>query len=308
MIGLTELKKALQSRVAGADLTSEFGYALNPKNKNLTLTIRRKGIVGNMQTDASAFESWAIVLKYYLHDLIDTVTIDWECDIDIANKEEGYLHYNRFIYRLIKFVQTYDWAFAAKAIPSIPSTLLCNAPSPSAAELSDHSVGSEGWIECKYVDDNKKDYDYMNHQFPVGLFDNAVGKDNAFATGKKSAIDIWAIKDNDFYLFELKKPDNRPLGIISETMFYTNVIHDLLSHKIQYDATNTASKRAYKNNYRDFKTFYDAYASGSINNIHAILLADNLHTLITSDLLDFINQSPVWKYHRIAFSAQKVCI
>lgn len=54
-----------------------------------------------MQEDEAAFESWAIALKYYLKEHIDTITIDWERDF--TNGEGGILHYHRFVYRLAKF-------------------------------------------------------------------------------------------------------------------------------------------------------------------------------------------------------------
>ena len=46
------------------------------------------------------------------------------------------------------------------------------------------------------------------------------------------SIDIWAIDGDMLKIFELKRPKNNPLGIISELMFYTNVVNDLLSHNI----------------------------------------------------------------------------
>ena len=70
-----------------------------------------------MQEDEAAFESWAIALKYYLKEHIDTITIDWERDF--TNGEGGILHYHRFVYRLAKFVQTYFWARSEKPIPAL---------------------------------------------------------------------------------------------------------------------------------------------------------------------------------------------
>ena len=74
----------------------------------------------NMQEDESAFESWALVLKYYSKDKIETVIIDWE---DIPAKEkDGTYHYNRFVYRLAKFSQSYDWVELAKPLPQMPTS------------------------------------------------------------------------------------------------------------------------------------------------------------------------------------------
>lgn len=131
-------------------------------------------------------------------------------------------------------------------------------------------------------------------------------QDTHYSPGNKSAIDIWAIKNDALYLFELKKPGNKPLGIISEIMYYTNVVNDLLSHRINYERLeeSTNIKKAVQKNYRNFKVFYEAYMNGSIRSINSILLAREIHPLITEGLLDFVNESPRWKYLNIRFSSR----
>ena len=56
------------------DIPKGYTYHLD-KRDNLTLKVLEKGLKANMQDNESAFESWAIVLKFYLKD-IKTVTID----------------------------------------------------------------------------------------------------------------------------------------------------------------------------------------------------------------------------------------
>ncbi|MBR3566819.1 MAG: hypothetical protein IKN94_00925 [Salinivirgaceae bacterium] len=287
-----DLESKLRKQCSSAKLPTHYDY--NVVGKNLTLKVSDSGLKANMQTDDGAFESWALILKFYLSDIIDTVTIDWE---DITKKTG---HFNRFVYRLAKFVQTYDWAKSAKPIPDIPTILVCNCPNGEAAPKEKHEKGSEGWIECEFVEKEKVNYDIINHQFPVGLFKNTVKKSESFTTRGKSAIDIWAAKDNQFYIFELKKDDNISAGIISELMFYTNVVNDLFSHRIQYESDN--AKKAIKENYRGFGDFYKLYNSGTVKTINAVLLAEELHPLITKELISFINNSARYKYNHIVFS------
>lgn len=281
-----------------ADITSALGYQYDKKNKNLTLIVKVRGIKANMQDDEAAFDSWAIALKFYLKDAIKTIHIDWERDI--CKEEDGYLHYNRFVYRLTKFVQTYSWAFSAKPIPTIPTLLYCNIGKDEAADIKDHVIGSEGWLECKYVMEHSCEYDVMNHQFPVGIFDGKVSRSTHYTTGGKSAIDIWAIKNECLTVFELKKSDNKPLGIISELMFYTNILDDIMTHRIMYEPSKS-TKYAVDHDVRGFSKFHEAYANGTIKRIEAVFLADNLHSLIDKSLIAFINDSPRWKYKNISF-------
>ena len=292
------IKELLTKVMPNADIPSSYGYIYDKKIKNLTLLVKIKGLKANMQDDEASFDSWAIALKYHLREYIETITIDWERDF--SNGEDGILHYNRFVYRLAKFVQTYSWAHSAKPIPVIPTTLYCNIGREKAASIDKHSPESEGWLECKYVMDHSMEYDVINHQFPVGIFHEKVSRTTHYTTGGKSAIDIWAIKNDCLSIFELKEPKNKPLGIISELMFYTNILDDILSHRIMYEESKNV-EYAVKHDIRGFKKFHEAYEKGTINKIESIFLANNLHPLLSDGLIDFINDSPRWKYKNISY-------
>ena len=298
------LKSMLNQKVDASDLPQDYEYKYEKQTKNLVITLLTKGLTANMQDNGSAFESWAIILKFYLNDAIDTVTIDWK---ELPHDDKNNFHFNRFVYRLSLFIQTYEWACSANPVPAIPSVLVCNYPNGGAAEAKEHSVGSEGWIECKYVEKYSCNYDVMNHQLPVGIFYDKVSRDTHYTTGQKSAIDIWAIKNNELYIFELKKADNRVLGVISELMFYTNILHDIMSHRIQYQS-DAKLNNSVRNNYRGFGELYRSYICGNIQKINAIILADKTHPLISPSLLDFINNSARLKYCRINYSMKKVGI
>ena len=280
------------------DIPSSYRYIYDKEIKNLTLFVKIKGLKANMQFDEAAFESWAIAFKYYLKEYIETITIDWERDF--SNGEDGFLHYNRFVYRLAKFVQTYSWARSAKTIPAIPTMLYCNVGTKEAASADKHPQGDEGWLECKYVEEHSMDYDVINHQFPVGIFHEKVSRTTHYTTGHKSAIDIWAIKNDCLSIFELKESKNKRLGIISELMFYTNILDDILSHRIMYEESKNV-EFAVKHDIRGFKKFHEAYEKGTINKIESIFLANNLHPLLSDGLIDFINDSPRWKYKNISY-------
>lgn len=308
-----ELLKKLQesSKNKQVRFPRDIDFALD--KQKLTIKLHASELVNNMQTDSASFEGWAIVLKYYISE-ISQVVIDWENakprKLKNGNASAEQLHYNRFLFRLAKFVETYHWASVkpGKNIPIIPKGLLCNYPTSEPKSIDEHvkkmkelnkkNLNDEYYLECDYVIRKKDEYDIMNHQLPVGLFVNKVSarEGNAYTTGRKGAIDIWAIKDSTFYIFELKKPDNKKLGIISELMFYTNVVAGLLSHEITYDVDKVDE------NYRGFLDLYNAYKNNSIKKINAVMLADNLHPLINDKLIDFINDSNRWKELNICFS------
>jgi len=292
---LEKIKKAGVTKISV--LPSDYDYSLS--KKTLTLKLTKKGVCENMQTDCSAFESWAFALKHYCSMFVDNVVIDWD-EPDAINNQ----HYNRFIYRLTRFVQNYDWATTNKPIPPMPSLLYCNAPNGEAVPKEKRKIGSEGWIECEFVEKNEKTYDVIDHQLPMGLFDGVVSETTHYTPGQHCDIDIWAIDGDTLKIFELKEPKNNPLGIISELMFYTNVVNDLLSHNILI--SEEKAKSAVKNHYRSFDKFYEAYTGKrKINQIKAVFLADELHPLITEDILKLINDSVRLKRFKITFETAK---
>lgn len=277
------------------------------KDNTLYIKLLASEIVQNMQTDAAAFEAWALVLKYFLPNLVHNVVIDWEPVkpkvLKNGNASAEMLHYNRFQYRLTKFLETYSWVSISEGLilNPIPNNLICNCPKDEATDNEKRSTrGDEYDLECRFVKENEHYYEFMNHQLPVGLFVNKISskENNAYTTGKKGAIDIWAIKDETLFIFELKKPNNKKMGIISELMFYTNILSGIVNKEIKYEDCIE------KENYRGFNDLYSAIEKDTIREIKAIMLADNIHPLITEGFIEFINNSSRWESLNVHFSHQ----
>lgn len=277
-------------------LPSEYDYSLH--DRTLTLKLSAKGIQDNMQANSAAFESWAFVLKCYCSSFVNDVVIDWE------NPEKESEHFNRFIYRLTRFVQSYDWVTPGKHIPAMPSIICSSAPSSKTITKEECTFGSEDWYECVFVERNIANYDIIDHQLPVGLFDGKASDYSPFTPAGNSQIDIWALKGEDFSVFELKTPINKPLGIISELMFYTNVICDWIHHSIMIDENK--AKDAIENKLRGFDKFYEIYSgTRSVSKIHAVFLAENFHPLLNEDVLKLINDSTRLKRFNITYEIAK---
>lgn len=289
----TELASLLRKKISSARLPEKMDFKL--ENKCLTITLQEEGLKSNMQENSAAFESWAVALKYHLADEIAEVVIDWQKPEEMDAKQEQL--YNRFLYRITKFTETYPWAKAAKPIEKLPSALVCNFPKKEASPLSAYKEGREGWLECKYVEKNK--FKVMARQLPVGLFTGEVSEETRFTTD--GALDIWAAKEDEIFLFELKKEGNKPLGIISELMFYAHAVSDIMRHKIEYKSTPELEKSKSKQ-YREFGKFYELYENQSVKKLHAVFLVDERHPLITSGLIDFINDSECFHKLGIRFS------
>jgi hypothetical protein len=108
----------------------------NLVSNSLTIEISTKAIFSNMQTDASAFEAWALVLKTNISNIND-VYFKWEEPQLHFTSPNNRQHYQRFLYRMEKFTSCYSWSkiensnadsFSQYVIPSDGKNIV-NTPS-----------------------------------------------------------------------------------------------------------------------------------------------------------------------------------
>jgi hypothetical protein len=285
----------------------------------------------NMQEATVAFEAWAIILKSYFLNMDGKVNfiVDNPDIFKNYNLGESYRqgkdnnnpshsgHFNRFLYRLMKFEKTYAWftigdTYLKKLVDDFESYMYKNGnsfsnnvPGKSTEKKEDEDIfeASEHAVENKLLI-NHKDF---HNQLPVGLFEGKKYTDSdRIFTGGKSAIDLWRIKDDTILeLYELKYL-NKMVGIITELMFYTNFMADFLhlsDDEIVIKNMNLTNDKSY----RGYDELYKA--RNNIQKINSYMLIDNNshHPVLTKDLLDVIN-APLTnvKYHIAKYNADFV--
>lgn len=293
---LDTVKRKLNGVSSNVRLPKYVTFKIN--NDVLYIKLKSAGVLDNMQSNGSAFEGWAICIMSYI-DCIKSVVLDWE--IPIYNEKDKNIkekHYNRFLLRVLWCIENYKWFSADKSkenelnnFKNGHKSLVVNYPKSKSKDKDHCDEGDkirkrEAVLETKvYKRLNKSGNGYANHQLPVGLFDSIVQDAYACTPSKSSQIDIWQIKENKiFRVFELKIPENGTVGIISELMFYANVMHRLfISYEIDYPDD-------IKKNYPEFRGFSKICdVKDKIEKIEAIFLSDKLHVLIESNLDKILN-------------------
>lgn len=286
------------------------------------------GISGNMQEDGSAFEAWAFLLHEHLENVKEIIlSVDsfdalkkneenvkdenGKKDIDTRylpkdgkNKNNG--HINRFLYRVIKFKESYgNWFTVEKNLDTyvenfrtfLKTNNFCNNYSHSKESKSDGGK-AEHYIEsifCKGCDQElliKMGIKKLYNQLPVGLFkledgSNNYEERNRIFTGGRSAIDLWSIDDNTLIIYELKF-NNKKLGIITELMFYANYLTDLFSGMFRMaNANQGKSNKAQNKRIKEYNELFDA----KISKIKAVMLIDkcSCHPALTSKIIKALN-------------------
>ena len=264
--------------------------------KTLVIHLHEYGLYQNMQYNNAAFEGWAICIKTWLPDLIEKVIINGEIPTNKSNK-----HYQRFLYRLYKFIHNYSaWAFTESykdelynAFEVNASQIVMNTPLKSAKSSAEKG---EAQLERKYISDHKKSFQTMDQQLPVRLFKYKISEKTSITPS--SYLDIWGIQKDTLSIFELKLPNNRNVGIISELMFYVNVLTDVFTNRVSILKPSEE---------RSFKQLYTFYQSGDCKKIKGIFLADDIHPLIKMALPEVLSALNKGDYgFNIEYSYEKV--
>ncbi len=261
------------------------------------------GALINMQKDSATFEGWMFAIMINLPSAIESVELTWERPLSLDKNAQ--LHYNSFLLRVKWCLENYTWFHVGEDVKKELNgfmndlgSLVMNRPNKPCKE---DAQNYEHQLEREIF---KILGDKAGHQLPVGLFKDVVSDKNALTPGGGSQIDLWKTEGDAFKVFELKIPSNKPVGIVSELMFYANIFHRLMvTGQIKYE--DDAFTEAV--NYRGFDIIRDAIIKKQVKFINAVFLAENLHTLFNSEaarerLLDKLNENKAG----IIFSYEKV--
>ena len=147
--------------------------------------------------------------------------------------------------------------------------IVINVPKSEASESAFHC---EAQLERAFCQENKFNYETIDHQLPVRLFNGEIQEANAITP--KGYLDIWSIKEDLLRIFELKLPTNTEIGIISELMFYVNVMTDVINGEIKIPFSSEDKS------YRSFERLFNFQKNKEGKKIEGVFLADNFHPMI----------------------------
>jgi hypothetical protein len=291
----------------------EIGICGNQDEVAITLTA--KGIDGNMQTNAAAFEAWALVLLF--HCQVKRIKIGLARD---AENSAG-RHVERFLYRLHRFHELFPDRIepdarllnSAHALDRTVKRVL-NQPlthrdpleeqkgkrfaAVYAASKNVSETDLEKAMECSRSFKASFALGKVMRQWPVGLFKDRVANGNEIFTGGKSAIDLIGISNDSLVLFELKTHSNRSVGAISELLFYASVMRDAIRGEFQLEQLPFP---------KNCVVTRDDILGCS--NIRAVLIAPRMHPLIQNPaILQKLNAALAehWRDKPITFETAQI--
>lgn len=286
-------------------LPKNVKFCLEENRSQCKITLKSETVQGgNMQTDANAFEAWAIALHIALGEP-GKIVLDVDGALEeTSDKPRG--HWGRFLYRALRFSEQYgEWFSLSDRIApvvdefkkSLEEKYFTNNLGEGEAGIKTNH-GDENIVEAKFaeagvlrgiIDVGKNE---VYRQLPVGLFDvtEDVVKDAAderkpyhyrgekrVFVGGKAAIDLWTWDDDKFEVIELKT-NNPMIGIITEIFFYSNYMYDFLVREKTHFLLNTPKPKKSPKYDRGYSTILDK--SGSFKKIRGIMLANQYHPIL----------------------------
>ena len=325
-----KFKEELKTKVANiatlpGDLRLPSSIAFSFEGDNIRLMLSENAVTDNMQKDRSAFEGWALVIYGILSSagINCTITIDIENDFDKIG-ENNLRHYNRFLYRIMKFAEQYRFVNLSERLGELSgrfyydgdyhffdnSQLCINRPTKiaedkgtpeSSAEINFNENPSELIKETERIF-NMKMGSEIERQLPVGIYYGSKKYGNEVFTDRASAIDLWGLSEDckTMCVYELKAKDNAAVGIISELFFYANLMLDVYGENKNFGICEYDGK--------DFRGYNKLLAlqDNPIEGINAIFLVQKMHPLITDNVIALLNNgSRNIRYGIIKYDADK---
>jgi hypothetical protein len=262
---------------------------------DVILTMSARCAAANMQTDAAAFETWALATK-----VADarSVTLRLEGEVSLGD------HVRRLHYRAARFAEIFGSWFRVETpmlspLPARPDgagvqfflnaedkTRRATERGPSQREELDMTA-PESQIEVAFAHTDPFSVELkgffhlesIGRQLPVGVFSGHIAEATKIFSGKKSAIDLWGLDGKRLVLFELKNGRNKKLGALTEIFFYSMVMRDVQRGILAFDPKKAKSGKSY-------------LAISATRSIDAFILAPVFHPLIEGSnaaILDVLN-------------------
>lgn len=293
-------KKELEARYK-FNLPADMEFSL--EGDSLEVILGNKSYNANMQEDSSAFESWVICLMAMLKkdnaQSINHVSIRFKEERKIKNctPQERQLYY-----RLFKANLNYGWEIPAYAeIEAIVKPLEDAVLTVPSNEAEKYARNTEAILERNYIEAASNEGRKVYQQLPLGFFRGSVSE--KYRLTPTSFLDMWELERPDtLTIYELKAKGNKKAGIISELLYYTNILADILKKD-----TNIEFKESY-NNYRGIRILTECHKDKSIRNITGIFLTDELHPMIEEykdEILEIINNTGKKNGISISYSFKK---
>jgi hypothetical protein len=192
----------------------------------------------NLQHDAAAAPCFALCLAWWFerHRLLGDGPVRARVELPEGWAPAGE-HGRRSAFLLHELAHLLPERFTLAPAPKLswPAAPMLNAAIADRDSSARPEKGGEHAIEVAFTRQTDVPAQFapidavepLRRQLPLGLFDGAVSRATRWSPGGASQVDLWTRSRDGrtIHLFELKKDDNRKVGIIPEALWYARLLH-----------------------------------------------------------------------------------
>lgn len=317
-----EILKNLQANLQDNSLRLPKNIDFVEQDGAVAITLNKKAIgfdqePYNMQSDAAAFEGWALALYVHLLHKKGTVTLNAPVPTHIRfDAKCG--HLCRFLYRALRFSEQFPWFRLAPELDDAVAQLRKALASASFVNnFPRGEAGESGSLENAVEAQLSKQSDLLRklasaadrpigenpiyRQLPVGLFREVAADKNRVFSGGKSALDLWTCDGNTISIFELKA-HNKMIGMVTELFFYANYAYDMFCT----GGLSSFYPSKGKAQYRGYGALLP-HGDKIHERIQAFFLydGDQIHPLISAEVVAVLNQGAEQiQYARLSYTLE----
>lgn len=307
------------------NLPKDIGFTEQEGTLTMELTADAIGLgkkPKNMQDDSAAFEGWALALYAHLPDPKETMIILKAPIPESVPSDMGLGHYNRFLYRALRFSEQFrSWFQLAPELSVAAARLKAELGSAKFVNnFPEYGAGERGTLENKVEALLAGDNGLLRsiasaadctiggnpifRQLPVGLFREEKSNSTHFFSGGKSAIDLWTECGDTISIFELKA-QNKKIGMVTELYFYANYIYDMFCR----GGCPSFLPSIGKEQHRGYSALLGSDGEKIHEHVQAFFLYDDnhIHPLISEEVVNILNQGAEQiQYARLSYGLESI--
>ncbi len=237
---LMPVKRYLGPSASGIRLPSAGAWSFRKDDDRqvVQVDLQAASLRENLQTDSAAVPSFALCFAYWMERLSGVPT---HCEVRVdgegPSERSECGHWNRSQILLQEYVNLFGDKFHVprRETWTWPRDPILNEPQGERSNETDHDPFSEHGLEVQLCKSANLAATFsaeleangpFERQLPVGLFHGRVSEETQLTPAKGSQIDLWSVSPDGktFHLFELKKLDNKKVGIIPEAFYYARLL------------------------------------------------------------------------------------
>ena len=206
-------------------LPSAVAWRLDEAQAEIRAEVSAQCLSENIQGDDAAAVAFLLGATYWLGQESER---SWTAHLVIDGEvgDDGHARRSRFVLGELAGLLPDRLRLSGVTPWTVPADAVVNSPGPRVTHAQPTELRTEHDVEV-HITLNGSPLGPLRRQFPLGVFRGVKSNATRALPGGGAQIDLWGRDGDTLHIVELKKPDEVPLGILTEALLYLLLIHRL---------------------------------------------------------------------------------